>query len=618
MTVYGEEHIPVDISNGLFLSNTPDTIPDGYCQELVNMLRTSKGTWAKRNGFANSRVSPGYVVDPPILYTFDYTPFPSSSTFGKTLCGSLYGGSYIPQLWAIYFNTALNQWRIIAGSDKVDPVNDIAFTDQGYSAVASTVFPLDMAQYKDRVYALQIPIASANAEVVRITPDFVPPISPLLSGTVVISSTIAIPAVSTFNYDYSAGIVSYQNRLFIFRGNRLTWTDLPTAGGYPETWNNGANFLSLPADNTGSPTIYKCIPLNGLLYIFTDKGIFMLNGRNNDPTTWTVTFINQTFIDSRYRVLLVKNVFILVNQYGIYAFNGSSVTQIGEPIQFIFSIYNAFDIYEFLDGFILSCKSFGIFGASTQSWALNVNGPVGANNAVWGITKNYYFDGTTWSELQLNTTNNAENAELPFTVIGGFNNKTDPIQNPKGIAYLYLEAYDPAMNAYKVMIAKYCRSRNQDNISSATFGNIFASLRTKDIIASAANRRAGGSRTLMLNSRIKNAFVRIYSRLPNVAFQWYRNGSLTPITLRTKNTSGTTFTKTLTGVADNNYEIELPGAEYNSRVSLRITNTTTRVPGNDVVLFSSDNPGTASVFEIKDIIIIGNTALRTETEGVST
>lgn len=564
MTVYGEEHIKIDVSKGLFISPAPDSIPDGCCQKLVNLLQNERGNWEMRKGMQYE--SPSAVTDATIgttLKPVDTRVIPEVSLDNVSSFGSLYGNVGIPQLWFTYYN-GTNQ-KILHNIGKrasTDTVN----TNTQQCPTAASIY--DMVQYKERVYGITVASLTQN-NVYSFSGWKYDGTAPNLTQTLI---SLVLTSSGTF-IGQEPGLVVYGDRLFIYKLNRLIYTDIPASGGYPETWNSGNNFINLPSSNTGSPTIYNCIAFNGLLYIFTDKGIFVLNGRNATPTTWSVDLVtDQVCILNRHAVQLVNGIFIITDRKRIVSFDGQSIHNIGAPVQYLFNIYNSFSVVPFLKGFILSCRNYAVSGGF---WAYTA--PTGGNATIWPISKAIYFDGSVWSEFRIGDANTI------FDPIFGATNKGLSNGIQENMSYIICHTDVAATPGFTIMY--YDVTRKDDAVGS-TFG-ITVNLTTKDIIAAQDARNADRI------SRIKTAFVKVFSLLATITTQWYKNGASVAIN---------PTTSTLTDQADNNYELKIHGAEFNSRVSLEIVPTTGATP----TTFGTDLPSNVPIFEIKDIVFIYN------------
>src|SRR5690349_3952781 len=100
--VYGEEHFPIDVSKGLWISPAPDSIPEGHCQKLTNMFRNERGNWEMRKGFKYE--APTLLADSSVETGFEAFadwPIPELVNY-KVVFGELYGGFQTPQLFLAY------------------------------------------------------------------------------------------------------------------------------------------------------------------------------------------------------------------------------------------------------------------------------------------------------------------------------------------------------------------------------------------------------------------------------------------------------------------------------------------------------------------------------------
>lgn len=596
MAVYGAEHHPIDISQGLYLSPTPDNIPDGFCQELVNMFRTDRGTWEMRKGFTQETA----VLTDAANSTTKVPIYPDKipeTRYKKAGFGELYGGPSLPHLWISYDDGS--SYKLLQATGKRAATDTVNVTDQATNLPygADSTY-LDMCQYKEAIYGITSTFSLGPTIHV-----YGPIANWAYDGT---APALTHPSLSSWSVPGTSwgdgslpSIFIYQNRAWVAIFDKLYYTDIPTPGGYPIVWNSGANFITLPASNVGSPIIWKCIPLNGILYIFTDKGIYRFNGQSANPLSWIIQFINNSCaVFSKNSVSLVNNIFLITDRKKLISFDGANPRDIGSAIQYVFNIYNSFSICPFLQGFILSCR----YLTNTTSTNWDYLDPPGGNTAIWPQNRSFYFDGSVWSEIFIGTT-----TEKLDPVLGAVN-KQASTGLQENISYLICHSEISA--SPKFCIVYYDVTRKDDALSSTR--SISVSLRTKDVISSAFVNRQRLAKGKIAISKVKEGYIRCFSLLAIITTQMFKNGSSVAVT---DTATGNAFkTTTLTDLADNNYEVKVPGAEFNSRVSVRIVPTTGVAP----TTFASDLPTSVPIFEIKDVVLVVNTDYRDEPDTITT
>lgn len=140
--------------------------------------------------------------------------------------------------------------------------------------------------------------------------------------------TEAIVASSPTNM---VGIIAFKNRLFGWKGNRVYFTDVPSAGGLPETWNTGANFFDIGASR-GTPVIMNVLPVENRLYFFTDSGLFsvLISG---PASTWIQRSVDESIrVRDKFSCFVHKNIMYFVDDQSVYATDGVNFTNIGDPV----------------------------------------------------------------------------------------------------------------------------------------------------------------------------------------------------------------------------------------------------------------------------------------------
>lgn len=564
MAVAGENHIPIDISKGLFVSPTPDYIPDGYLRKSVNMVKTKRGSWALRKGFKNihniqeSALNLGTAVGQHIAIPED----PNYLTVGFDF---ILGYERRPQVMLGYTLTGGGGPSRIANM-----TGEMGFGDTTDVVVQATggILWNTACQYKDRVY-----VSSLNT-INRVSGFIYDGTTPALTIT-----SMGTPATGFFRTTQDSSVLcTYGDRVFHALGNRLSWTDIPAPGGFPETWTVG-NFLDLSPDNTGSPAIKNMFHLNGILYIFTNKGVYALNGKGS-TSTWVIDFVTDAIkISNKGGVALIHGAFICTDKNKLFVFDGARIKEFGTEIQFLFEIYNSFTISPFEDGFILSARYYTI---SAATWVLAT--PVGATAGIWPKNKCYYFDGNFWSEFSMTANNKA------VDIIGGAVGKKKWKDLKENISLVVYHDIDNACYG----IASYSKTNMFDTFfisgSSANQG-ISGELQTKDIVPGVGSTYC----------KIKKWYTKIFSLIDNVTGATYKNGSSAAVY---------STPQVVTSLADNNYIRQFSGPEISTRVSFGLSVSCDNVP----TVFNTDFPDYVPVFEIKEIIAVGDINVRDDTE----
>lgn len=564
MSVYGEEHFEVDITKGLFISPAPDSIPDGFCQLLYNLIRNERGGWELRKGFTDITTVANSLLEVTTGRASATDPMPNIEHPYSVSFDKIIGGVQAPETIFNYLVVGGATYKTLHQAPQIAPTDTVDFNTQQDGAGGSAF--LAAAQYKDRVYG-----ATANNSVAQYSNFKYDGTTPNLTVSVVAAAL----SVGYYNGFDRPVMVTYESRIWMALGNRIWYTDIPAAGGYPETW-AAANFIDLPPDNTGSPSIRNMLGLNGILYIFTSAGIYALNGKGS-TSTWSLDFVSDAIkVRHKKNVDLVNGVFICTDKSNLFSFDGSAITKIGPQIQYLFNIYNTFNIVPFEKGFILSCRYMAV---SAGKWIITT--PPGVNSAVWGPNANYYFDGQVWSQFA--TVAIASSIDILDGLVGRRKNGS----NWENVSYIIY--YDIGNLRYG--ISYYDKGAFKDTINGV--GNsIFGALRTRWITSKVG--------TQYLKTKVW--YAKVFSLITTVVGNSYKNGS-TSANVRTN-------TKTLSNQGDNNYLEKFEGPEECTRFALEIVVS----PGSAPTIFNTDLPDSVPIFEVKELWYAGDTNVRDSTE----
>ena len=372
MAVYGQEYKAIDFSKGLYIKETSDAMPDGYCSSLLNMHININGEAEIRPNFIpTSAQGTTGVLDSNITRTVSSVPA------GEYFC-SLYHKAYGLNPVGINDPLVVMTSQTTAPDGVVRWLKRDGLTGQSFNMSALT-FPRELVQYRDRYYSLTV----TGVDVSRWTFN---------------ASTITVTSLQTFpGTEFLNSMVAFRDRLFASGANRLYFTDLPISGGYPENWNGANNFISMPALGA---TIVNMLVHNDRIFIFTTEGVYQLYAIG-DPTNWSISLISTNVkVYSKNSVALVRDTFVYTDYNQVYMFNGVSSRPVGDPIKEAMKTDGYFlaandsyvaqpgatgtRIIPYQDGFILAITTAEVSGGN---W-IEVTLP-----------KYFYFDGATWSEI---------------------------------------------------------------------------------------------------------------------------------------------------------------------------------------------------------------------------
>jgi len=137
------------------------------------------------------------------------------------------------------------------------------------------------------------------------------------NGTTV-SAISGSPPAATF-------VVLHKERLYIAgvttNPNRLYFCET----GDPTTWNTSTNYIDIDSDD--GDKITGLAPINGMLAIFKENGIFMLQGYNSDTHAWQRVTTNTGCVAQR-SVAMHNQLIYFQSSDGVYKFNGNSTLKI--------------------------------------------------------------------------------------------------------------------------------------------------------------------------------------------------------------------------------------------------------------------------------------------------
>lgn len=394
--VYGEETFEIKTNKGLWVSppitsiaanpNFPadfpvgGKVPDDYCTTLINMIKGPDGNWTHRGSFYSVFEIQNALGD---LYT---TARDSTLDLHSGVKEFLTGdeSKFIVDLAAYKSNlpTAINlAERKLYNYRPTDGVvaGTASYSTFQYTAFAQTYQPRTHLLYKDRIYA-----ANSAGSWYRITGwgAFTALVPTALTETL-------LPGANNNGMSNLTGQFVFKDRLFCYRDNRVWYTDVATAGGYPETWDSTLNFFDLPS--AGSPAIWNAFIINNLVYLFTEDGVYTLQVYGT-PDNWVVRKLRDDIVIYHHYAACVNNgVIYFANYGGVFAFNGDQLVEIGQPLSYLFQNFSTFTGYgvsSFADGITLTIQKYQD-GLPTFS------------KYVLSSSSVYYFDGEVWSEFQI-------------------------------------------------------------------------------------------------------------------------------------------------------------------------------------------------------------------------
>lgn len=324
--VYKESYYPVKLGQGIYTSELPSNIPDGFSSQAYNLVATGDSL-ENRIGIRQSSVDWNLSLplgSPIFLIPSDYTCLFQMGSFNN---------SNEPVLtWGIRTTTG---WQRAFIRSQGGGAND------GFMLIDMGALPQAGAcQYLDRMY---LSMDDAN-RVYRITA--------FNWATDAITYT-SIPSAATVPTPY--GLFSFKDRLWGFSGDRLYFTEIAVLGGYPETW-SATNYIPFRADK-GFSVIKSVVPLANKLCVFTETGAYTVLVEG-EPSSWLKrTLDSESSSTWRQCAFESKGIVYYVNTQGVWATNGQSVAKLSPTIEDLFFLSKGqrlHSIHSYEDGILLS------------------------------------------------------------------------------------------------------------------------------------------------------------------------------------------------------------------------------------------------------------------------
>lgn len=172
---------------------------------------------------------------------------------------------------------------------------------------------------------------------------------------------------TVFSSQPATNVEIYQNRLWMFNGLTITWTNVNTYNSL--TGDAGSVVI---VDNDAQSGIIQALSFGGNLYLFGSNWIKTISGlvEVGSPAVLTfnlATITNQIGVVSHWSVVAVGNILYFANAYGIWQLAGSAPIKISAPIDGIFQNLN-------LAQTTFSCGYGEIYNVPCAFWQIYYNG----------------------------------------------------------------------------------------------------------------------------------------------------------------------------------------------------------------------------------------------------
>ena len=314
--IAGEEYYRIAIGQGMYTSELPSNIPDGFSPVCYNMVATGDSL-ENRIGIKRSSV--------------DWKILEGAPNFNVIIDGLTFFNQIDP--WGQDSSRIAFGWGSVGTSVPADTANASTLnlvraygatgTGDGFMSVALPAgqYCLGMCQYNGIVY-----ISLTGQGIHKIT-------AVNWSTDSVTYTQIPSTALSTLN-----GLFTFKDRLWGWGqgtgsggANTLYFTDLPTTGGQPETWALGANQIKFVGPR-GAGMIKQVVPLGNRLAVFTTNGLFTLLVEGA-PASWILRVLDSRSISTTSQCAFEsKGIIYYVNTTGVWATNTLTVTKLSAVI----------------------------------------------------------------------------------------------------------------------------------------------------------------------------------------------------------------------------------------------------------------------------------------------
>ena len=314
--IAGEEYYRVAIGQGMYTSELPSNIPDGFSAICYNMVATGDSL-ENRIGIRRSSVNWQVLENAPNTSanfdSDDWNFFSQIDPWGQNSANIAFGwGSYGYTVPGNILNTtpALNLIR----------ASGVTATGDGFMSVALPAgqICLGMCQYGGTVYISLLGQGVHKLTAVNWAADSI-------TYTHVTSS-----ATGTIK-----GLFTFKDRIWAWgsstSAHKLFFTDLPTTGGQPETWAYASNVIPIVGPN-GAGQIKAVIPLGNRLAIFTTNGLFTLLVEGA-PGSWILRVLDSKSITTcAQSAFESKGIIYYINTHGVWATNTLTTTKLSAVI----------------------------------------------------------------------------------------------------------------------------------------------------------------------------------------------------------------------------------------------------------------------------------------------
>lgn len=329
-----EEYFQVAIGQGMYTSELPSNIPDGFSAMAYNMVATGDslenrvGIRRSSVDWKVSEVSPGTGLNTVIdQYNIIYPLFPTRFDAAFPSFAWAAWGNAVPTGAAL--NPSLNFVRCAGTADAAD----------GFMSVTTPQLVTGICQYRDTVYFSMISQGIQKITNFNWTAD-----------------TITYSSIPSSSGGTLQGLFTFKDRLWGYQNELLYYTDVAAVGGFPETWAFATNRIPFVGPS-GAGRIKKVVTLGNKLLVFTMAGLFTLIVEG-PPQSWILRVLDSKSVCTTNQCAFEsKGIVYYINTAGVWATNGLYNTKISGVIEdqfFLAKGHRTHSIVPYEDGLLIS------------------------------------------------------------------------------------------------------------------------------------------------------------------------------------------------------------------------------------------------------------------------
>jgi hypothetical protein len=434
---------------GLWVDQVKDYIPEGCCTDISNFVYTPRKTLIPRADFIKYGNSTGTftsITNALVVTSRKYWPDWNEA-------GGLTGAIYHHKLGD---TTTLGRACVIVTNKAVGLTQSMFYkgsTDSSftlsvdtYSAALATYFSRGLAQYRDRVYG-----TGYTGTVIQHHSY-----TNLFTGAAVVKTSTIVSTAGLVHTDVIVCMASYKDRIWAVPETapyRIYYTEVAAAGGYPENWNSGNNFVDV-ADRFGKISIKKMHSFGNKLYLFSDSGVFVLYAEG-PVSSWSLQPVSLDMrVFSYDSSIQIDNTIVYTDRKAIYQFDGTSNKKLSLPIEDVFKDNNTCRLFEFENGIMAQFCNVG---------TVNIGG--GIICYTFTACTHYYFDGEVWVKFDIDAD---YTGNLPGPVCFYRNISLDPKVTPHLVSVMV------AQNNGSMFYYNGARFKGDDNYNGTVVANDYS------------------------------------------------------------------------------------------------------------------------------------------------